>query len=239
MIQLPLLGTALFLGLRHGIDLDHIAALVDICGASAGEPRLRKKGLLLSLAYALGHALVISVLGLAAISFAALLPAWIDTVMERVVGLTLVILGLYLLNTVFGAIKNADSFQFRSRWTAFYSWLRGAFAKATKRTLSAEEPVLTARGTFAIGMLHGIGAETATQVLLISAVGGVASQTTAIAMLAAFVLGLVASNTFIAIVSLGGFGTASNWRPLYLLGGGLAGAFSLFVGGTFLLGAVE
>ncbi len=239
MIQLSLLGSALLLGLRHGIDLDHIAALVDICGANAGEPRLRRKGFLLSLAYALGHALVISILGLAAISFATLLPAWIDSVMERVVGITLVILGLYLLNTVFSAIKNADAFRFKSRWTAFYSWSVGAFARLTRQPLSQEEPVLSARGTFAIGMLHGIGAETATQVLLISAVGGVASQATAIAMLAAFVLGLVASNTFIALISLGGFGTASSWRPLYLLGGGLAGAFSLFVGGAFLLGAVE
>jgi high-affinity nickel-transport protein len=239
LIQIPLLGTALILGLRHGIDLDHIAALVDICGASAGEPRLRRKGLTLSLAYALGHALVISVLGLAAITFAALLPAWIDTFMERVVGVTLVVLGFYLLNTVFGAIKNADTFKFKSRWTAFYSFLRGAFAKLTKQAVNEEEPVLSARGTFAIGMLHGIGAETATQVLLISAVGGVASQSTAIAMLAAFVIGLVASNTGIALLSLGGFGTASSWRPLYLLGGGLAGAFSLFVGGTFLLGLVE
>ena len=117
--------------------------------------------------------------------------------------------------------------------------MRGAFAKLTKQASNEEEPVLSASGTFAIGMLHGIGAETATQVLLISAVGGVASQSTAIAMLAAFVIGLVASNTGIALVSLGGFGSVSNWRPLYLLGGGLAGAFSLFVGGTFLLGLVE
>lgn len=32
----------------------------------------------------------------------------------RVVGLTLVVLGLYLLNTVFGAIKNADTFNLKA-----------------------------------------------------------------------------------------------------------------------------
>ena len=235
MLQLPLLGTALVLGLRHGIDLDHIAALVDICGSSGKDAELRRKGLWLSLAYVFGHAFVISLLGLAAISFAAVLPVWIDAVMERVVGLTLVVLGLYLLNRVFAA-KNAD-FKIKSGWSALYFYLRQVIAKLIKQPQN-EEPILSSRATFFIGMLHGIGAETATQVLLMSAVAG-ADSFTAIAMLLCFVLGLVISNTVIAFVSLGGFGTASNWRVLYLVGGGLAGAFSLFVGGKFLLGLPE
>ncbi len=238
LVQLPLMGTALALGLRHGLDLDHIAALVDICGSSGQDSQMRKKGLWLSLAYVFGHAFVISLLGLAAISFAAVLPVWIDAVMERVVGLTLVILGLYLLNTVFGA-KTAD-FKIKSGWSALYSHLRQIIAKLTKQPKQplVEEPALSSGATFFIGMLHGIGAETATQVLLMSAVAG-ADSLTAIAMLVCFVLGLVISNSIIAFVSLGGFGTASNWRVLYLVGGGLAGAFSLFIGSKFLLGLPE
>lgn len=238
MLQLPLLGTALFLGLRHGIDLDHIAALVDICGAGGGQPLERKKGLLLSLAYAFGHALVITILGLAAITFAALLPTWIDAVMERVVGITLVLLGVYLFYTVFAAVHQGDSFIVKSRWAAFYSIFRRTFAQLTRQPLVDGEPVLSHNATFAIGMLHGVGAETATQVLLMSAVAG-ADSITAVAMLAAFVFGLVASNTFIAIISLGGFSGALHWRPLYIAGGVLAGAFSLYVGGKFLLGLPE
>ncbi len=238
MFQLPLLGTALFLGLRHGIDLDHIAALVDICGASGGQPLERKKGLLLSLAYALGHALVITILGLAAITFAAMLPTWIDAVMERVIGITLVLLGIYLLYTVFAAVHQGDSFIVKSRWAALYSIFRRTFAQLTRQPLVDGEPVLSHNATFAIGMLHGVGAETATQVLLMSAVAG-ADSVTAVAMLVAFVFGLVASNTFIAIISLGGFSGAAHWRPLYIAGGSLAGAFSLYVGGKFLLGLPE
>lgn len=235
MLQLPLLGTAFLLGLRHGIDLDHVAAIVDISGASAGNNHVRD-GLKLSLLYALGHALVIAFLGFVAINFAPSLPPWIDDVMERVVGITLVVLGLYLLNTVFGAFKNQGQFKLESRWLAFFSFLRRISSRISGRPLKQVELTLNGQSTFFLGMLHGIGAETATQVLLLSAVGGLSSHLTATFMLLAFVVGLVTANFAIAIVALGGFGSFVKWRPLYLVGGILAGGFSLIVGGTFIAG---
>ncbi len=45
-------ATALSLGLRHGVDIDHIAAILDMAGTSATEKRTdaapRKLGALLS-----------------------------------------------------------------------------------------------------------------------------------------------------------------------------------------------
>ena len=49
-----LLATSFALGLRHGFDWDHIAAIADL-NSTADE---RRRGFALSLYYALGHAVV-------------------------------------------------------------------------------------------------------------------------------------------------------------------------------------
>lgn len=51
-----LLILSILLGLRHGIDLDHVAALADITGGGSGSKKERMK---LSLWYAGGHEAVL------------------------------------------------------------------------------------------------------------------------------------------------------------------------------------
>src|SRR5438309_2013795 len=51
--------------------------------------------------YALGHASVVTVLGVAALLLGAILPAWVDPILERVVGVTLVLLGAQRLRTIY------------------------------------------------------------------------------------------------------------------------------------------
>jgi high-affinity nickel permease len=85
--------TAFGFGFRHGIDWDHIAALTDITN-SQDEPR---RSMWFATLYALGHALIVFLLGFAAIVLAQRLPNGVDAVMERLVGATLVILGCYVL----------------------------------------------------------------------------------------------------------------------------------------------
>jgi high-affinity nickel-transport protein len=46
--------------------------------------------------YALGHALVVFALGVAAIALSAEVPRWLDGAMSRIVGITLVTLGGYV-----------------------------------------------------------------------------------------------------------------------------------------------
>ncbi len=139
---LGLIGTALVLGIRHGFDWDHLAAITDVTSTTATAehaehdheaihaetaqhdhqhggpaevaahghepaasehphpaptPRLideQKRAMLLGTLYALGHAAVVAVLGILALSFGAILPDWVDTVMGPVVGATLVFLGV-------------------------------------------------------------------------------------------------------------------------------------------------
>ena len=59
-IELALIGTGLGLGLRHGVDWDHIAAITDVTGT---QPE-RVKAVRLGTLYALGHATVVVALGL-------------------------------------------------------------------------------------------------------------------------------------------------------------------------------
>src|SRR6266404_6622003 len=91
--HLGLVVTAFGFGFRHGIDWDHIAALTDITG-SQDEGR---RSMVLATMYALGHALMVFALGVAAIVAAERLPSSVNGVMERVVGATLLMLGVYVI----------------------------------------------------------------------------------------------------------------------------------------------
>jgi ABC-type nickel/cobalt efflux system permease component RcnA len=109
--------TAFGFGFRHGIDWDHIAALIDITN-SQEEPR---RSTWLATLYALGHALVVFLLGFAAIVLAQRLPDGVDAVMERFVGATLVILGCYVF---YAAARHGRHFRMPSRWMLMFSGVR-------------------------------------------------------------------------------------------------------------------
>lgn len=108
-MSLGLLLTAFGLGLRHGIDWDHIAAIADLSGTAEN----RKRGFLLSMTYALGHGVVVFALGTLAIAFGLAIPDSLDAWMGRVVGLTLVALGVWILAEL---ARRGRDFRLRSRW---------------------------------------------------------------------------------------------------------------------------
>jgi high-affinity nickel-transport protein len=91
------------------------------------------------------------------------------------------------------------------------------------------------RTAFAVGMIHGVGAETGTQVLLIAAIGGASGQGLGIPMLVAFIAGLLVSNSVIVLVTATGFVASRLRERLYVGIGAVAGAFSLVIGAIFLL----
>jgi hypothetical protein len=296
VVGVGLLLTGLFLGIRHGIDWDHIAAITDITSTTAaaslaeaahegqhltaaghshhhgGPPELRahdagpgaatispamaarpdmvrsrfiseqSRAIQLGTLYALGHALVVVILGLAALAFGALLPAWLDPVMGRVVGFTLVALGLWVVYSIYRYARAGESFRLRSRWMLVFDGMRYGWRRFQARLHGHEhvEPLemssYGARTAFGVGMIHGIGAETGSQVLLIAAVGGASSAGLGVPMLAAFVVGLLLSNLAIVVISSVGFVSSQARERVYVVFGGVAGAFSLVVGAIFLLG---
>jgi high-affinity nickel-transport protein len=93
----------------------------------------------------------------------------------------------------------------------------------------------TARTAFGIGLIHGIGAETGTQALIIATAVGATGKTTAIATLFFFVFGLLISNSAVTVMSTAGFVSARRRTAIYLAVGLVAAVFSLVVGVFFLL----
>jgi high-affinity nickel-transport protein len=272
--------TAFGFGFRHGIDWDHIAALTDITG-SQEEGRT---SMVLATMYALGHGLVVFALGVAAIVAAERLPTSVDGVMERVVGATLVLLGLYVIVSL---IRHGRQFRMRSRWMLVFSgvrraarWVRGhrqaptsvvvidhehahdpaephpdahlveAMAGARQASpvehrhghrhiASVPDDPFTNYGkptAFGVGMIHGVGAETPTQVLLFLAAAGAGGTTSGLILLCCFLVGLLTSNSLIAAAGTFGFLSASRNWPLYVGVSIVTAVFSLMIGTIFLTG---
>ncbi len=324
--SLAVIGGALALGIRHGIDWDHIAAITDITSTTAashepeeawltGEPGVmltdeshhsladplraravaeleravaapqpvpvgvgaaaggshfpnrdvresgkpgngwgrwglsslaaeQRHALLLGTLYALGHGTVVTLLGLLAILAQAFLPDWIDPVMERVVGATLIFLAAYLFYSLYRFFRGGDEFHLRSRWMLIFAGVRNGFnwLRARLRGEHHHEHVQAAqqygiRTAYGVGLIHGIGAETGTQVLVIATAVGAGSKSMSVVTLLAFVVGLLISNSVVTVATTAGFVSARRRQVIYVAAGLLAAVFSLTVGLVFLSGA--
>ncbi len=200
----------------------------------------QQHALALATLYALGHASVVAVLGLAAILLNAVLPDWVDPIMERVVGLTLLVLGAWVLVSLVQFLRGKGEFRLRSRWMLVFDGVRYAWGALQARIHGHEhQPSAHAtsygpRTAFGVGMIHGVGAETGTQVLLIASIAGVGNNGLGVLMLGAFLVGLVLSNGVVALLTASGFITAARQKGIYVAIGSLAGVFSLVVGAYFL-----
>jgi high-affinity nickel-transport protein len=195
---------------------------------------------LLGTLYALGHGLVVAALGLLALQFGAILPDWVDPIMSKVVGLTLIVLGVWVFYSIYAYVRHGTEFRLRSRWMVVFAWIRAGWRWFRARLHGHEhaQPVEMSsygpRTAFGVGMIHGIGAETGTQVLIIAAIGGAAGAGLGIPMMVAFIIGLLISNSAIVVLTSTGFVASQVRSQLYLVAGAIAGAFSLVVGALFL-----
>jgi high-affinity nickel-transport protein len=287
-LQLGLMVTALGLGFRHGIDWDHIAAITDLTGSQESG----RRSMVLASFYALGHAAVVFALGVLAIALSAEVPHWVDDTMGRVVGATLLVLGVYV---VVSLARDGRDFRMRSRWMLVFGFVRRLVARRRHTRASAavvithdhehrhdelhdhdhplgRDPVhahaqdgvvrtATAVATahrhahhhlgtlpddpffaygrptaVAVGALHGVGAETPTQILLFLAAARAGGTAVGIALLVCFVVGLLASNTVVALTATFGFLRASRNFALYATVSVLTAGFSLVVGVLLLAG---
>ena len=89
---------------------------------------------------------------------------------------------------------------------------------------------------FLVGMIHGIGAETPTQVLVFLAAAGAGGRWVGVVVLLTFIVGLLASNSLITLGSGFGFLKASENFRIYVTVALLTATFSLVIGTIFLLG---
>ncbi|MBZ5573579.1 MAG: hypothetical protein LAO09_17065 [Acidobacteriia bacterium] len=233
-LQLALFSAAV-LGFRHGFDYDHIAAISDITSVQNSARRAMQLGLL----YALGHAATVAVLGSAVIFFQLSLPHGIDRIAERLVGLTLVFLGIYVLGSLF-----RGDYVPRSRFVLLANslkWLHWK-AKACWHTHDVPKPKTAnwnydRKSVFGIGIVHGLGAETPSQLLiflLAANLGGVAKGFLGLGM---FIAGLLVMNTLMTASAAGLFGFSTRAPRIQYAITAVTAVYSLVVGSIFLWGS--
>lgn len=92
------------------------------------------------------------------------------------------------------------------------------------------------RSAVGVGLLHGVGAETPTQVLVFAAASNASGQPTSIALLVCFVVGLIVSNALVAAASTFGLRRILTHRHVGLGLAVLTATFSLVVGTLLLTG---
>jgi hypothetical protein len=90
-----------------------------------------------------------------------------------------------------------------------------------------------------VGMLHGIGAETPTQIVVLAAAAGAGGGVAGVVFLLAFLAGLFCSNSLLAIASTAGLLHRERAFPIYVGLSLLIATFSLLVGLTLVLGGGE
>lgn len=233
-----LLGSAFALGLRHGIDWDHISAIMDI---TSTQKDLRH-GVVLGWLYAGGHGTVVGVLGVLAVLIGLRLPPGVDTFMAYFVGLTLVVLAVYVLNMLFRHPEK--DFRIRSRWVLLASgvaalWDRLA-ARVRGRPVKARDVNLKVYGplsAYVIGIVHGIGGETPTQILIFLLAAGVGATALGLPVVLVFIAGVFITNTIESVLSAMGYAATADRPRLYRRLATAAAAFSLVIGVIFLAGA--
>ena len=227
--------TASLLGFRHGFDYDHIAAITDVVSVQSS----RRTAMKLGLVYALGHAVTVALLGSVVILFGVHLPAGVDRWAERLVGLTLVLLGIYVLGSLI--LNPADTMP-KSRYMLLhqgYHRVRHAFQHRWKARAPERYTPPTSfdiRSVFLIGVVHGLGAETPSQLMIFLLAANLGGAAVGLLGLGMFLAGLLLMNTLMTASAAGVFGM-SRHRPWVLRTvSALTATYSLIMGVVFLAG---
>jgi sulfite exporter TauE/SafE len=179
-----LLGTALILGAMHSFQPDHLAAV----GVFVSRRPSWREALALGARWGLGHSLSILLVGGALVVSGLRLPARFEPSLDRVVGATLIVLGLLAIRRALRLHAHVHAHDSGEHWH-LHSHARSEAHDHGHGAL------------LGIGMLHGLAGSGALVVLLPTAVA--TSRFAAITYLAVFGLG--------TICSMSVFGAAAGW----------------------------
>src|SRR5579885_1280590 len=224
-------AAAALLGFRHGVDYDHVAAIADLTGTA----RRPSQAIGVAVLYGLGHATIVTVLGAVSVWFGMAMPKLSDQILEGAVGCTLVVLGAYVLSAIIRGprdVRPPTRFELIRRAGR---WLNSRFSMRTAPPETARVDPPGGRAAFTVGIIHGIGAETPTQLGLFVLSAGAGGWAGGLLCVLAFAAGLLAMNTLMAIASAGMFHLSNLRESIYRCVMIATGAYSIVVGALFIL----
>jgi high-affinity nickel permease len=155
-VLLVVIAVAIVLGLRHATDPDHLAAVTTLVSNDRGGATR------VGLAWGIGHATALLVLGVPIVLWKAYLPPHVEQSAEVTIGFVIMALALWLL----------------------VRWRRGAFAHADSHL--RVPPQRTPWQAFAIGLMHGVGGSGGVGVLLLATIHSHAVALLALVLFAGF-----------------------------------------------------
>jgi hypothetical protein len=227
------------LGFRHGFDYDHIAAISDITSMESS----RKTAMRMGFVYILGHAVTLGALGAAVILFQHGLPRQVDLWAERAVGATLILLGVYVLGSMLRSKDNTlppsrAVVVIRSvRWTQWK--VRRLFGREAEQLPRPEQEPYSPAVVFGIGAIHGLGAETPSQLLIFLLAANLGGASLGLAGLAIFLAGLITMNLLMTASIVGVLGISANKPRLLQWVIGATATYSVVVGIIFVMGSAD
>lgn len=182
------LAVALLLGLRHATDADHLTAVSTL--VMSGHDRQPRRAAALGLAWGVGHACTVLLLGLPVVLFHRYLPEALQHALELAVGAVIVGLALRLLlrwrRGYFHVHVHSHDGTVHAH--AHMHEHHGPGASHDHRHGLGRSPI----ASFAIGLVHGAGGSAGIGVLVVTATPGTAAATAALAI---FALGTALSMT--------------------------------------------
>jgi ABC-type nickel/cobalt efflux system permease component RcnA len=231
------LAVAVLLGLRHATDPDHLTAVSTL--VMSGERPGSKRASELGLAWGLGHATTVVVLGLPIVLLGSALPDPVQQGAEIAIGVVIIALAVRLLVRwrrgylhlhphAHGSVRHAHPHVHEHRRA--HAHPEAAHEHAHPESLG-RSPV----AAFGVGLVHGIGGSAAATVLVIAAVSNRAEA------IAALVLFAAATAASMALCSAA-FGLTLTRGPLaarFNRAVPALGILSLLFGTWYVLGAVQ
>jgi len=226
----------MFLGFRHGFDYDHMVAITDV----ANTQTRKKQAMLLTLSYSLGHALVVISIGASIILLGINIPQILDDFMGKAVGATLVILGIYIAYHL--AKKGEKEFRAATRFTIIANSILYVYSKLGSKLLGQTIPQrrvfengYAKHSSFVVGMIHGIGAESPTQIAIFAMSLGF-GIILGITALMVFVTGIIMSNIIFGMMISTGFMQSLKSYKIYKYASLVSATTSILVGGLMIIG---
>jgi cytochrome c biogenesis protein CcdA len=235
------LVVAVLLGLRHATDPDHLTAVSTL--VYSDESRGTRRAGALGIAWGLGHATTVCLLGLPLVLFGQHLPAPVRQAAEVAIGIVIIVLAVRLLVRWrrgylhlhphrHGSVRHSHPHAHEGRR---HDVDHGAVAHGSHQHPDPARLGRSPLTAFGIGLIHGVGGSAGASIFAIAAVSGSAGAVVALFLFAAATAVSMALCSALFGLTLTRERVA---RRFTALTPALA-SFSLLFGVWYALGAVE